>query len=336
MIPPVLQFRPNFRSKVWGGRRLQRLGRRLPPDIPIGEAWEIADLPGVPDGQTVITGGPLDGMTLHEAIGKHRDAILGDVAGRAFPLLIKYLDARENLSIQVHPRPAYAKRHPETHVKSECWYIIEAEQGARIYAGVKPGIDRDTFAAHVREGSPAADLNQIEVKPGDCFCLPSGLCHALGAGIVVAEVQMPGDTTFRLHDWGRSDRALHLEQALEAMDIGLRPIVSPVTRGAPADGLAVARLCECEHFVLERLECEQDATVPIETEDKPLVWMVLEGAGAVEHAPTEPTPTEATPTEATMFRSGTTLLFPAATSASHATCSQACTVLRVSIPERAE
>jgi mannose-6-phosphate isomerase len=231
-VPRVhpITFRPILKEKVWGRRNLSRFGKVLPESGRIGESWELADLASTsPDGgggeaaRSVIDNGLLTGRTLHEAMGAWGDRLMGNLprsTADGFPLLVKYLDAGEHLSVQVHPSPEYVASHPEAALKIESWYILDAEPGAVIYKGLKPGTDRETLAAAVREGMIVDLLQEVPVRAGDCHDLPSGTVHALGAGITLAEVQIPSDTTFRLHDWQdlyphRPPRELHVEQALK-------------------------------------------------------------------------------------------------------------------------
>ena len=224
---PPLRFRPILKSRAWGGRRLARFGKPVPPAPapPVGESWEIADLaPPVEDGVSRVAGGPFDGASLRDLLDAHRRAILGsahDVDGR-FPLLVKFLDAAEHLSVQVHPTAAFAARHPGAHLKTEAWVVLEAAPGARIYRGIRAGVTPDRFRAAIAGGTAVDLLVSEEVRAGDCIPLVSGLCHALGAGVMVAEVQTPSDTTFRVYDWNRNDpaRPLHVDQAMECILLG--------------------------------------------------------------------------------------------------------------------
>lgn len=233
--PYVLTFAPILKAKVWGGRRLAQLGKALPQGVDIGESWEIADLASTSAGggggeaaRSVITNGPLAGKTLHEAMTLWGGSLLGGARASeagGFPLLVKFLDAREHLSVQVHPSPEYARAHPEAHLKTECWYVVDAEPGSVIYKGVKPGVTREAFEAALREGAGEGVVALLDAVPaviGECHNLPSGTVHALGAGVLVAEVQTPSDTTFRVYDWaaeyGRAGRELHVEQALECIE----------------------------------------------------------------------------------------------------------------------
>lgn len=241
--PYPLLFEPILLEKVWGGRRLERLGKRLPAGKKIGESWELADLgatsasgAGGGAARSKIINGPLAGRTIREAMEAAGDDILPRVAraaGGGFPLLIKFLDAGENLSVQVHPSPAYAAAHPGAHLKTECWVILDAEPGSVIYKGVREGVGREEFARLARSGDAAIveAMAAVPARVGECHNLPSGTVHALGAGVLVAEVQTPSDTTFRLYDWGRTGRELHVEAALECSDFGPPPPAVRLDRG---------------------------------------------------------------------------------------------------------
>lgn len=315
-----LKFQPIYQPKVWGGRRIETLGRTLPADENIGESWEIADLPalasttgGGKNGDTggarsVITNGPLAGKTLHDAIDEFGDALLGrleltDAGG--FPLLVKYLDAREHLSVQVHPSPAYAREHPESHLKSEAWYVVDAKPGAVIYKGVKEDVTPAAFRAALEANDEQAVTDMliaVPVKAGDCHYLPSGTCHALGAGILVAEAQTPSDTTFRVFDWGRTDRELHIEQAMQCIHFG-PPNVAAYEKRSHIAGMftTVSALVSCEHFKIEKVRMLESYEQEIPY-DQPAVWMVLQGRGRIFPAgDAEPVP----------FERGETMLVPA-------------------------
>jgi mannose-6-phosphate isomerase len=303
MTPYPMLFQPVLKPKVWGGRTLERLRKALPPGVAVGESWELADLPPeIEGGRSRIANGELVGATLHDAIGADAGMIMGAAADRlvpphrGFPLLVKYLDARQNLSVQVHPSPQYAADHPEAHLKSEAWFIVEADPSAVIYKGVKPGVTRETFARHIHTGEVVGDLITIPAKPGDCHYLPSGTCHALGAGILVAEVQTPSDTTFRVYDWGRSratdgaggaGRELHIEQALACIDFsaGQSPAGRSSTRLPRPNvwrGVTTTAMAATEYFEIERVDAVAGASFPIVTQELPQVWMMIAGAGRIE------------------------------------------------------
>ncbi len=215
-------FRPICMERVWGGRRLGKLfGKELPPEVPIGETWEISDRP---EAISKITNGPLADRDLRWLMENHATDLLGDapaIDGR-FPLLVKLIDAVEDLSIQVHPPDAMAEQlggEPKT----EVWYIAHADPGAHIYAGLKGDTTRETFEENLRDGTLAECVHCLDVKTGDALFLPSGRLHALGSGTVVIEVQQNSDTTYRVFDWNRTGldgqpRELHIEQALASID----------------------------------------------------------------------------------------------------------------------
>lgn len=216
-----LTFQPRFKERVWGGRSLAALyGKPLPPDVPIGESWEISDRPG---DESVVANGPLAGRTLRSLMEEQPGDILGDAAAAAhgrFPLLCKILDARERLSLQVHP-PERLSSLGEP--KTEMWYIAGAEPGAELFVGLKPGVTRQQFEESIRTGAVSGCFHRIAVKAGDAMFLPSGRVHAIGAGLVIFEIQQNSDTTFRVHDWNRvgldgRPRELHLAQSLESID----------------------------------------------------------------------------------------------------------------------
>ena len=214
-----LTFEPRFKERIWGGRRLEALyGKRLPPDVPIGESWEISDRPG---DESAIANGPLAGRTLRGLMQERREDLLGRSApaiGDRFPLLCKILDARQKLSLQVHPR--------ETDLgdpKTEMWYIADADPGAELFVGLKQGVGRAQFEEALDAGRVAECFHRIAVKRGDAMFLPSGRVHAIGAGLVIFEIQQNSDTTFRVYDWDRvgldgKPRELHVQESLASID----------------------------------------------------------------------------------------------------------------------
>ena len=242
-----LMFEPRFKERVWGGRSLERLyAKKLPAAAPIGESWEIADRPG---DESVIVNGPFAGNTLRWLMQQHGSDVLGDATaanGGRFPLLCKILDARERLSLQVHP-PEHAAHLGEP--KTEMWYIAAADPGAELFAGLRSGVTRDAFERAVASGTVADCFHRIAVQAGDAMFLPSGRVHAIGAGLVIFEIQQNSDTTFRVDDWNRvgldgKPRELHVPQSLASIDFSdFEPqlIHAPVTRQG---GFSVRRLTD--------------------------------------------------------------------------------------------
>ncbi len=217
-----LTFRPILKERVWGGRNLERLyAKPLPPGAPIGESWEISDRPG---DVSVIANGPLAGRDLRWLMQEHGPEVLGkarSLKGR-FPLLIKILDARDTLSLQVHP-PAAKAAQLEGEPKTELWYITAAEAGAELFAGLKRGVTRAEFERRLQEGTVAECFHRVPVQAGDTMFLPSGRVHALGGGLVIFEIQQNSDTTYRVFDWNRAGldgkpRELHVAPSLASID----------------------------------------------------------------------------------------------------------------------
>ncbi|MBL68141.1 MAG: mannose-6-phosphate isomerase [Verrucomicrobiales bacterium] len=225
-------FRPICRERVWGGRRLAELfNKNLPSGRPIGETWEISDRPGA---VSEITNGPLAGRDLRWLMENHAEDLLGVAppSNGRFPLLVKLIDAHEDLSIQVHP-PAEVAAHLGGEPKAEAWHIIHAESDARIHVGLKEKATREKFEACLKSGNIAECVHSVRPRAGDALHLPSGRLHALGGGIVLIEVQQNSDTTYRVFDWNRmgldgQPRELHIEQALTSIDFDDHvPALSP-------------------------------------------------------------------------------------------------------------
>ena len=240
---------PVFTPRIWGGRRLAEVfGKELPDGERIGESWEVADLP---EGRSTVGNGPLQGQTLGEVARRHSEAVVGttDFPER-FPLLVKFLDAEEVLSVQVHPDPETCRRMGRGHPKTECWYIIDAEPGAVIYKGFRKPVTRERFAKAIEDGTVAELLASVPVSPGECHFIPAGTVHTVGAGLLIAEIQTPSDTTYRVFDWHRLDKAtgkprqLHIEEALESIHFDVTPDKLPVTM--------VGRLVDSPYFKVDK------------------------------------------------------------------------------------
>jgi mannose-6-phosphate isomerase len=292
------RFEPIFKERIWGGRKLGELfDKPLPVGVRIGESWELADLP---EDKSRIAEGPLAGMTLADAIARYETAITGrrDYTP-PFPLLIKLLDASDVLSVQVHPDAETCRRMGKGDPKTECWYIIAAEPGAVIYKGLIAGTTREQFAAAVADGTCAEYLNKVEVRPGECHFLPAGTCHAIGAGLVIAEIQQPSDTTYRVFDWNRVDpatgkpRPLHIDEAMESIHFD-----------AGGDDLSVrtvGRLVDAEAFTVDKGHQTPGCEVLLSPGQMKAIVFVS-GAGRIAGAQGGQV----------MFRKGDTLLVPAA------------------------
>jgi mannose-6-phosphate isomerase len=282
-----LRFEPIYQYRLWGGRRLANLlAAPLPGDDPIGEAWILSDRPDHP---SRVANGPLKGRTIGQLMEQCQEQLMGKLAGRfpRFPLLLKFLDAQEMLSVQVHPSDAHKDLLPPGETgKTEAWVVLEAGTGSRIYAGLKPGATADILRRALTNGTVAEHIACFTPKSGDGVFIPAGTVHTLGGGVVVFEVQQNSDVTFRLYDWDHVDaktgkpRALQVDQALASIDFGscAGGLVAPVVEAAtPAKR---ERLFDCEQFRLWRLRGQLPFTVG--AAGVPRVIVSIEGSGQVE------------------------------------------------------
>jgi mannose-6-phosphate isomerase len=276
-------FLPILKQRVWGGRELERLYHKpLPPGVPIGESWEISDRPG---DVSVIANGPLAGKDLRWLMEQHAAEVLGGARlhGDRFPLLIKILDAQDKLSLQVHPPPARAAAlggEPKT----ELWYVAEAAPGAELYVGLKRGVTRADFESKITTGAVAECFHRVKVRPGDAMFLPSGRVHALGAGLVIFEIQQNSDTTYRVFDWNRpgldgKPRELHIPQSLASIDFkDFEPSLLP--SAFVHNGLQSGRpLVRNALFTAEAHQADAGAKVPLRPNKLQIIALV---AGQVE------------------------------------------------------
>ena len=252
-----LRFQPVLRRFLWGGRRLETiLGKSLGEGMDYAESWEVVDHGAY---QSVVEQGPWRGQSLHELVARHGAALFGRHGSLPqFPLLFKFLDAHQRLSVQVHPNDTQAARlQPPDLGKTEAWIVMHADPGSGVFAGLKEGIDRRQFELALRAGKAEECLHRFEPRAGDCIFVPAGTVHALGEGLVVAEIQQASDTTFRLFDWNRlgpdgRPRQLHIEEGLAVTDFATGPIRPQVP--ATTDQLGKMRLVACEKFMVDRWE----------------------------------------------------------------------------------
>jgi mannose-6-phosphate isomerase len=322
-----LRFEPIYQYRLWGGRRLaDLLAAPLPGDGPIGEAWVLSDRD---DHASRVADGPLKGRTIGQLVEQFPEQLLGRLAGRfsRFPLLLKFLDVHELLSLQVHPADDRKHLLPAGETgKTEAWVVLEAGTKSRIYAGLKPGTTLDDLRRAVASGVVADNVASFVPKPGDAVFVPAGTVHALGGDVVVFEIQENSDVTFRLDDWGHVDpktgrpRELQVDQALSAIDMAqgaVKPVAPVVEATAPVER---ERLFDCDYFRLWRLRGRSPFAVG--APGAPRVLVCLEGTGLVEHGG-----------ETYAAGKGDVLLLPAAVGACVFQPSGPVTLLEAALPE---
>lgn len=294
VLPYPLQFAPVFKDFIWGGRGLETILGRAIPDGVVAESWEIA---AHPNGETPIINGPLAGQTLLDAQKSWGEALLGSHNQTAlqqgkFPLLIKLLDANRWLSVQVHPDDAYGLAHANDYGKTEMWVVLHAEPGAEVIYGLKAGVTSESFAQAVAEDRVEDVLHRVAVANGDVVFVPAGTVHALGPGLIVAEIQQNSDTTYRIYDWGRvgtdgKPRALHIDRALDVIDWTQAELPLAVPRIAPAAqrGVGVEEIAHCGYFHTERILIGADRVYTGEcTGESFEIWAVLSGSVRLDWA----------------------------------------------------
>lgn len=286
-VYPV-KFGPIFKERIWGGQRLgEKFGKKLPPGKLIGESWELADLP---EDKSQIENGPLKGVNCREFLEKYGEkwGFSKGQCGYPFGLLIKFLDANDVLSVQVHPDSEACKLFPGAQLKTECWYVLEAEPEAVIYRGLKPGVGRTELAEALKEGRVEELMAVYKVKKGDFHFLPAGTVHALGAGVIVAEIQTPSDTTYRLYDWNRKDsegksRKLHVAEALASVHYTNKGQDPPTEIMGPWSGEKLRQMGEQIGEAETLVDCSYFSVVKVKGEvglymfaaEKPFVMIAL-------------------------------------------------------------
>lgn len=284
-----MTFAPVLKDYIWGGRRLEQLGRPLPPGI-IAESWEIA---AHEDGTTAVTNGHFAGRLLTEVQAELGLDLIGANCAWAqargkFPLLIKLLDANRALSVQVHPNDEYALAHEGNELgKTEMWVVLDAKPGAQVQLGVKAGTTPELFRQGIEDGRLEPYLHYVSVKPGDHICVPAGTLHAIMDGILIAEIQQNSNTTYRVYDWNRvgadgQARPLHIDKALDVINFEqVEPSLCPAEL-AELNGLSRSLLCRNRYFVTERVEMAAGAVFKGNCDGRSLeIWGVLSGGAVI-------------------------------------------------------
>ncbi len=276
-----LKFHPIFQERIWGGNKIKTvLGKDFSPVKQCGESWEVS---GVDKNISVVKGGPLDGKDLRSLIDAYKGQLVGEAVyrqfGNEFPLLIKFLDAREDLSIQVHPDDTVGRKRHNSAGKTEMWYVLEADQGATMRVGFKRKVDKETYLDYLNRRQLDEILNIMSVQPDDAVFLPAGRIHSIGAGLLIAEIQQTSDITYRVYDFDRRDakgnlRELHTEEAVDVIDYNAYPDYRSDYR---RDKNEAAQVVACPYFITNRLHFDKPVTRDYSHLDSFVILICTEG-----------------------------------------------------------
>jgi mannose-6-phosphate isomerase len=320
-----LKFKPIFKEKIWGGNKIRtRLGLDFSPLSNCGEAWIIS---GVPGSETRVSNGFLKGNNLNELVEVFMDDLIGETSflknQKEFPILVKFIDSNDWLSIQVHPDDKLAAKRKMGNGKTEMWYILEAEQNAEIISGFSRQLDQKTYLKYLHDKKLKEILNVEKVRNDDVFYVPSGRIHALGPGIMLAEIQQTSDTTYRIYDWERVDakgksRELHIESALEAIDF--KHYNSYRTNYQNKQN-KTSSLVDCPYFVTNLLDLNQTIEKDYSALDSFVIYIVIKGSAVIQWDAAEE-----------KVKIGESLLIPAVMEKIRIKANPECKILEVYIP----
>ena len=281
-----LKFRPIFKDKIWGGNKIKSILGKDYGSLPnCGESWELS---GVEDNISVVSNGYLAGNSLEELIEIYMGDLVGDhlfeTFGTEFPLLIKFIDANDDLSIQVHPDDELARERHEANGKTEMWYVLQADKGSKLQAGFNQEVNQELYLEKLEKTELTDILNFEEVKAGDVYFIPAGRVHAIGKGILLAEIQQTSDITYRIYDYDRRDdkgnlRELHTDLALDAIDYTLYPEYKTKYEVIPNESVELAK---CKYFTTNVLELNQTIDKDYNKLDSFVIFICLEGEVTIE------------------------------------------------------
>lgn len=299
-----LKFKPILKKKIWGGNKLGNLLNKEEAENQCGESWEIS---ASEEDISIVSEGFLEGNDLNDLIEIYMGDLVGDKVfekfGLQFPLLIKFIDAADNLSIQVHPDDTLAAQRHNSFGKTEMWYVLQAESGSKLISGFKNPLDKNSFSKLIKSGEIESSLNFEKVKKGDVFFIPSGRVHSIGAGILLAEIQQTSDITYRIFDFNRREssgnlRELHIEDALDAIDFR---VMDAYKTSYPRLDNKTVNLVDCLYFTTNLMHFD----IPVEKDsgfiDSFIIYMCTEGSGEINYGNNE----------SVKFRKGETILVPA-------------------------
>lgn len=282
MIKPYpFKFRPILKEKIWGGQKIKsELNKDFSPADNCGESWEIS---GVENNISVVKDGPLTGTSLTKLIDTYKGLLVGDKVykdvGNEFPLLVKFIDANQDLSIQVHPNDELAQKRHQSLGKTEMWYIFQADPDAQLIVGFNQPLSRDKYLEYFNKGNLMDVLNQEQVKSDDVFFVPAGRVHTIGKGILLAEIQQTSDVTYRIYDFDRVDtegntRELHTEEALDALDYQHYPEYKTTYDQSPNQ---IVPIVTSEYFTVNRLSYEHETVRNYDDLDSFVIYVCVDG-----------------------------------------------------------
>jgi mannose-6-phosphate isomerase len=282
MINYPLKFEPILKEKIWGGEKLNKLLNKKVQSANIGESWEISD---VEDSISVVINGMLKGRSLQELISTYKSDLVGAKVyrdfGDKFPLLIKFIDAKEALSIQLHPDDKLAKKRHNSFGKTEMWYVMQADMGSNLIIGFKEDIKKKDYLTHLKNKTLTEILNIELVERGDVYFLPTGRVHAIGAGVMLAEIQQTSDITYRIYDWDRQDaagnyRELHTELAIDAIDFSHKNNYKTSYTKHLDKSL---NIINCQYFTTNIIYIDKEFIIDNSLRDSFVIYMCVGGEG---------------------------------------------------------
>lgn len=282
MINYPLKFQPILKEKIWGGEKLKNLLNKNSTRKDVGESWEIST---VKNDVSIVENGSLQGKTLLELIGTYKGELIGNKVyqefGNQFPLLIKYIDAKEALSIQLHPNDKLAKERHNSFGKTEMWYVMQADKNADLQVGFEKKVSKEEYIKAVEEKKLTEILNFDVVNKGDVYFIPTGRVHAIGAGVLLAEIQQTSDITYRIYDWDRQDdqgnyRDLHTEEALDALDFSVK---ESYNTNYTKEINEISNIVDCQYFTTSILPIDNKMIIDNSTKDSFVIYMCVSGEG---------------------------------------------------------
>ncbi len=281
-----LKFNPIFKEKIWGGQKIKTiLGKDFSPAKNCGETWELS---GVKGNVSEVSNGVLKGKTLTQLIDRQGEELLGKKIiqrfGTEFPLLVKFIDANDDLSVQVHPDDTLARKRHDSFGKTEMWYIMQADEGSSLVTGFNKEMDKETYMDFFNKGQLMDILNQEKVNAGDVYFIPAGRVHTIGKGLLLAEIQQTSDVTYRIYDFDRVDdqgnqRELHVEEALDAIDYEYHDNYRTAYKD-PKGGKS--KLVSCPYFTTNKLQVDKTLSIDHQALDCFKIYVVLEGKGQIK------------------------------------------------------